>query len=81
MTMKIGSLICDTSSVLCVGWSTRFSRRCVVGGRFAPLRRSLIGDTTHYLQGAAVLTGLLYHVVLYHVDSRARLAGSGAQGD
>ena len=49
--------------------------------RFAPLRRSLIGDTTHYLQGAAVLTGLLYHVVLYHVDSRARLAGSGAQGD
>ena len=51
------------------------------GGRFAPLRRSLIGDTTHYLQGAAVLTGLLYHVVLYHVDSRARLAGSGAQGD
>ena len=41
----------------------------------------MIGDTTHYLQGAAVLTGLLYHVVLYHVDSRARLAGSGAQGD
>ena len=47
-----------------------------LGGRFAPLRRSLIGDTTHYLQGAAVLTGLLYNV-----DSRARLAGSGAQGD
>ena len=44
--------------------------------RFAPLRRSLIRDTTHYLQGAAVLTGLLYNV-----DSRARLAGSGAEGD
>ena len=62
-----------------VDYSISFAEFCK--NRFAPLRRSLIGDTTHYLQGAAVLTGLLYHVVLYHVDSRARLAGSGAQGD